>query len=132
MRLQRICDRRTAAMVASGVRRMNGVSISSARVISRPHYGIVTGGRLVGWIGIEQRQRGVYELCHLSVLPKFRRHGLAENACRQAMAILRRSGGHYAYTRVNRSNGPSINLTRKVGFRRVGGSSRLLTFGRRV
>lgn len=131
LRLQRIRDRGTARLVAQGVRRFNGVSLSIRRILNRPHYAIVRSGKIAGWIGIERRSSGVYELCHLSVLPRYRRAGLGESASRQSIAVIRSWGGHYAYTRIVRNNKPSINLIRKFGFRQTRGG-RVLIFGRSV
>ncbi|MGI6357175.1 MAG: GNAT family N-acetyltransferase [Bacillota bacterium] len=129
MRLLRIRDTGIAAMVSRGVLRFNGVRISPSRVTSLPHYGIFASGQLAGWVGIELRRRGIYELCHLSVLPRYRRHGLAASACKRAIALVRRRGGRYIYARVKRGNHPAIRLMRKLGFQPAKGG-RVIYLGR--
>jgi len=131
LRLKRIRDGGTARRVARGVRHYNGVHLSTRRVLARPHYAIMQLGRLAGWIGIERRSRGACEVCHLSVLPRYRRRGLAEAATRKAMGLVRSCGAHYAYARIVRSNRASIGLFRKLGFRRSsGGRGRVRVYGR--
>lgn len=131
MRLVRVRDRHTARVVCNGVRRFNGVSISVGRVISRPHFTIVTRGLTAGWIGFEGRGRGVYELVHLSVKPAYRHGGLAQSAVARVLGMVRSGGGRYAYTRINYRNVPSMCLARKMGFRKTHGGS-VCVFGRSV
>jgi len=127
----RVRDWRKASIVAAGVRRFNGVSVSRQRVLSRPHFTIETGSRVAGWIGFEGRGRGVFELVHLSVRPKFRHGGFAQSAVQRVLGMVRGSGGHYAYTRINHRNFPSMCLARKLGFRRTS-NGKMSVFGRCV
>jgi len=122
---------KTAHVVCCGVRRFNGVSISAQRVLAHPHYTIEARGQTAGWIGFEGRGRGVYELVHLSVKPKFRHGGLAQGAVSRVMGMVHSCGGRYAYTRINHRNIPSMCLARKMGFRKTRGGS-VCIFGRSV
>ncbi len=131
MRLQRIREYRTAKRVARGVNHYNHVHIGARQVLRRPHYTIQVNGRRAGWIGCLGRGKGTYEVAHLSVLPKYRRHGLAESAVWRVLRIIRASGGRYAYARIKRYNRPSMGLFRKLGFRKIRGG-RVYRFGRRV
>ncbi len=125
MRLQRIRDYRLAKRVARGVQRYNGVTLSARRVLAQPHFSVVVQGKVAGWIGYERRGRGVYEIAHLSILPRFRRRGLAERATGRVLGIMRRAGGRYVYARVRRSNYAPQRLLRKFAFKRVGGGRNL-------
>ncbi|MBS3951034.1 MAG: GNAT family N-acetyltransferase [Peptococcaceae bacterium] len=131
MNLVRVRDLSTARIVACGVRRFNGVSVSTSRIVSRPHFTIRAGGETAGWIGYEGRGRGIVELVHLSVRPKFRHGGLAQSAVYRVLNIVRTCGGRYAYTRINHRNVPSMCLARKMGFRKTQSGS-VCIFGRRV
>lgn len=131
MQLMRVRDYATAKFVAQGVQRYNGVMLRPERVLTRPHYVVTSRGKIAGWIGVEDRGRKVFELCHLSVLPKYRRQGLAQSAFALALAMIRASNGRYTYSRIVRSNYPSICLVRKFGFRQTKGG-RVLVFGRTV
>lgn len=117
--------------MARGVLHYNGVRLSARRVLARPHYAIVQSGRLAGWIGIERRAPAAYEICHLSVLSRYRRRGLAEAAARRTIALARKWGARYAYARIVRSNRASIGLFRKLGFRQARGG-RVRVYGRPV
>ena len=131
MNLVRVRDRSTARTVACGVRRFNGVSVSTGRIISQPHFTIRAGGETAGWIGYESRGKGVYELVHLSVRPKFRHGGLAQSAVYRVLNFVRACRGRYAYTRINHRNIPSMCLARKMGFHKTQSGS-ICIFGRRV
>ncbi|MBS3986178.1 MAG: GNAT family N-acetyltransferase [Selenomonadales bacterium] len=131
MRLVRIRDWRKAGLVAAGVRRYNGVSVSRQRILSRPHFTIETGSRVAGWIGFEGRRPGVFELVHLSVKPQYRHGGLAQSAVYRVLNMVRSCGGRYAYTRINHRNYPSMCLARKLGFARTSRGP-LVRYGRRV
>lgn len=120
-----------ARLVAGGVRRYNGVCVSPGRIMARPHFTIETGRHTAGWIGVEGRGSGVFELVHLSVKPAFRHGGLAQSAVARTLGLVRSCGGRYAYTRINRRNYPSMCLARKMGFRKTRGG-RVCVFGRRV
>jgi len=131
LKLVRVRDLSTARVVSCGVRRFNGVSVSTSRVLSRPHFTIRAGGETAGWIGYEGRGRGTYELVHLSVRPRFRHGGLALGAVARVLNKVRAIGGRYAYTRINRRNVPSMCLARKMGFHKTS-SGRVCIFGRMV
>ncbi|MBS3874066.1 MAG: GNAT family N-acetyltransferase [Firmicutes bacterium] len=119
MRLCRIRDSVTARTVTAGIKKYNGVVVAPQRILARPHFTIESGPYTAGWIGFEGRGRGVYELVHLSIKPKFRHLGLAQSATKQTIALAKGAGGRYAYTRINHKNRPSICLARKLGFRQT-------------
>lgn len=121
MRLRRIWRLTAAKLVARGVRRYNGVRLSPKRVIARPHYLLLQSGKIVGWIGVERRNSAACEICHLSVLPAYRRRGLAESAVKQGLSLVRRAGASYAYARILSTNNASKGLLRKLGFRKTKG-----------
>jgi len=131
MKLQRIRDYRTARTVAEGIRRYNGVAVSPGRLLARPHFTIVRGSDTAGWIGFEGRGGRKFELVHLSVKPRFRHLGLAQNAVLRTIGMVQSAGGKYAFARINSRNRPSICLARKLGFRKVRGGSACI-FGRAV
>lgn len=108
-----------AKVVARGVRRYNGVSLSLKRILTRPHYTIMVNRQVAGWIGYEFRRPGVYEIAHLSVFPRFRGRGLAERATGRVLALVRRAGGRRVYARILRSNYAPQRLLRKFAFKRV-------------
>lgn len=119
MRLKRIREYDLARVVAKGVQRHNGVFLTPRRILSRPHFAIRVNGRLAGWIGYEARRPGVYELMHLSVLPRYRRRRLAERATARMLAMARHAGGRSVYARIKRGNHAPQRLLRKFSFRRV-------------
>ncbi|MBS3938452.1 MAG: GNAT family N-acetyltransferase [Peptococcaceae bacterium] len=119
MRLLRIRDYKTARTVAEGIRKYNGVNVSPKNLLARPHFTIARGPDTAGWIGFESRGRGVYELVHLSVKPKFRHLGLAQIATLRTLGMVRSAGGRYAYTRINHRNRPSMCLAKKLGFKKT-------------
>lgn len=129
MQLARIRRVGLAKVVAAGVRRYNGVSLSVRSILSRPHYAILVSGRLAGWIGYEWRRPGVCEIAHLSVLPCFRRRKLGQRATARVLAFMRRAGGRRVYARVRRANYAPQCILRRFGFQRVGGG-RILYFAR--
>lgn len=131
MQLQRVRDRGLAGRIVRGVRRYNGVSLTTDRVLRRPHYSIRLKGKLAGWIGVELRGHRVCELCHLSVLPQFRRLGLGQTAFSRSLSIARALGASYVYARIRRSNYPCLRLIRKFGFHRTKGG-RVWRMGRAV
>lgn len=123
MELKRIRKLGVAKTVASGVRRYNGVSLTPGRIMSRPHFAIMVGGQLAGWIGYERRRPGVYEVAHLSVRPRFRGRGLAERATGRMLARVRNAGGRLVYARIRRSNYAPQKLLRKFAFKRTSSGS---------
>jgi ribosomal protein S18 acetylase RimI-like enzyme len=131
MKLVRIRKVGLAKVVATGVRRYNGVSLSPRRILARPHYAITVHGHLAGWIGYEYRRPGVYEIAHLSVLPRFRRRKLGERATARVLVLVRNAGGHRVYARIRRANYAPQKLLRKFGFRRVT-TGRVLRFVRNL
>lgn len=132
MKLCRVRDLGLARVVARGVRRYNGVSLSPRRVLTRPHFAIRVNGRLAGWIGYERRQPHVYEVAHLSVLPSFRRRGLAQNAVQRVLGLVRSAGGRLAYARIKCGNYASQSLFRKCAFKTVARKKRIYRFARKL
>lgn len=132
MKLHRVRDLGLARVVAKGVRRYNGVSLSPRRVLARPHFAIRVNGCLAGWIGYERRQPHVYEIAHLSVLPGFRRRGLAKSAVKRVLVRVRSAGGRLAYARIKRGNYASQSLFRKCAFRKVKRAERTYRFARKL
>ncbi|NLW17031.1 MAG: GNAT family N-acetyltransferase [Firmicutes bacterium] len=131
MKLMRIRKLDLAKVVARGVWRYNGVSLRPGRILATPQFAILVKGRLAGWIGYERRRPGVYEIAHLSVLPRFRRSGLGKRATVRMLAQVRRTGGQVVYARIRRSNYAPQCLLRKLGFRRVKGG-RVCKFAKRI
>ena len=131
MELVRVLDMRIAKQVAERVNRYNDIRITAKRVLERPHFTIELNGEVAGWIGCEKRGAGKYEIVHLSILPGFRRYGLAEEATAILLEMIKRAGGRYAYVRIKRSNRASVKLAQKNGFRKeIGGT--VGTYGLRL
>jgi GNAT superfamily N-acetyltransferase len=119
MELVRIRRLSTARVVARRLRRYNGVNVRAERLVSKPHYLIRERGHLAGWIGYERCGRRSYEIVHMTVLPRFRRRGFAEEATIEILEKLRLIRARRAYVRIRRGNRVPMHIISQLGFRRT-------------
>lgn len=79
-------------------------------------------GNIIGRAGVEPKiwndRSSVVELGYL-IDEKCRRKGYAYEACQGILNEVKNRGAVYLYCRIHRKNHPSINLAKKLGFRKI-------------